>query len=154
VLQALQVRAGIGAQLISEATAQPLIVLQRVGLPAAAVQGEHELAGHPFVEWIRRRPGGQRVEQLSVSSQPQRQVGVLHLDGEALPVQRLALDVQPRCVHAAGIDRLAGAPAQEDPQIRLGVHPGLTAVTPQVGGHCCPQDQRLGSVRQLRGSHI
>jgi hypothetical protein len=39
------------------------------------------------------------------------------------------------------IDRLAGTPAQEDPQIRLGMHPGLPAVTAQVGGHRSPQDR-------------
>jgi hypothetical protein len=28
---------------------------------------------------------------------------------------------------------MVGAPAQEDPQVGLGVHPGLTAVAAQVG---------------------
>jgi hypothetical protein len=65
------------------------------------------------------------------------------------------LDVHP--YRSQRIEVSVGAPAQEDPQVGLGVHPGLAAVAAQVCGDRRAQHEMIGtydaSSASREGSH-
>ena len=73
-VQALQRLAGVDAEFAGEQFADPLVGGERVGLPAAAVQRQHELAVQPLPQ---RMPGGQLLQLGDERVVPaERQVGV------------------------------------------------------------------------------
>jgi len=109
-VELLQRRAGVGAQLLGQPLAELLVVPQRVGLAAAAVQGEHELAGQALVQRVRGGTGGQLAEQGGMLAAVQGEVVAVQPGGVPLRVQRVADAVQPGCVQRG--ERLA-APQPE-----------------------------------------
>ena len=58
-VQALQGLAGVDAEFTGEQVAHPPVGGQRVGLPDAAIQRQHELAVQPLPQ---RVPGGQAIQ--------------------------------------------------------------------------------------------
>ena len=58
-MQPLQGRTWIGAQLVRQVKTDLLVVVQRLGLSSTAIQREHQLGGHPLVQWMGGGEGGQ-----------------------------------------------------------------------------------------------
>ena len=73
---------GIDAQLLDEPVAHLPVGVERVGLPAAAVLGEHQLPGQAFVERVGVQRRGELAEQLGVPSGAQRGVVAVQYDGK------------------------------------------------------------------------
>jgi hypothetical protein len=109
-VQRLERRAGVDAQLVGEPSADPVVAGQRVGPPVAAVQGQDELTGEPFVERLRGGARGERADQLGVPAAGQQQVGLVALRGLPFPVQLRAQLRGPGCVEQ--IQRYAAPEAQ------------------------------------------
>ncbi len=72
----LQLGRRVDAELVGEPGAEPLVDVQRVGLPAAGREGPHQLAGEPLVQRVLEREGlelgdeGVRVAELEVGVDP------------------------------------------------------------------------------------
>ena len=117
-----QGRAGIGAQLVGQTPAHLLVVVEGIGLAAAPVEREHQLAGHPFVERVRRGQPGHVGQHRGVVTEVEGEVDAIQFARVALRVEGLADPVQPR-----GLQRGEGlAPPQIE---RPGEHgSGLGAV--------------------------
>lgn len=98
LVQQLEAGTRVGAQLVGEAQPDPLVALQRLGLPPAAVEGEEELAGQPLVERVLLGAGGELGEQGGVLPAPQLRVVEVELGGEPFGVQRLPRAGRPRGV--------------------------------------------------------
>ena len=98
LVQSVQVGARVEAELVGQAGPQLLVVLDGVGLATTLVQGEHQLAGHPFVQRMRRSPGGQLARQPAVLAPAQQPVGAVQLHREPLPLQTGPQRVEPRGV--------------------------------------------------------
>ena len=111
-----QRRAGIDAQLVDESFAHLPVGLEGVGLPAAAVLGEHQLPGQAFVERMGVQCRGELHEQLCVSSCAERDVVAVQCDGKPLGLQGGADVVHPR-----GVERGEGLAT---PQIECAVEQG------------------------------
>ena len=109
-MQPAQRPAGIRAELVEEPQPHGLVSGQGVGLPPAPVQGEHQLAGQPLVQRVRRRLRGQLGEQLGMPAGAQRPVVAVELGGEPLGVEGVADLVRPRGVQ--GGERLPAPEAQ------------------------------------------
>ena len=94
-LQCLGFRARVQAQLVGEHRLGPAVGGERVGLAAAAVEGEDELAGHALVE---RVGGGQLVQprqQLRVPAAAEHDVVAQQEHFEPFVLQRRAQVEQP-----------------------------------------------------------
>ena len=110
MVQVLQRGGRVDAELGVELRAGMPVVGERVGLPAAAVEGQHQLAGQTLVQrgpfGLRGQPG----EQLRVVAKAQFDVGVVEFGGVPLFDQRGPHAVQPRGVQAC--ERLATPEAE------------------------------------------
>jgi hypothetical protein len=91
---------GIGAELVGQPQPDLFVALQRVGLPAAAVQGEEQLARDPLVERVFVGAGRQLGDDVRVPAEAELDVVVVELGGDPLGVQRLAGAQRPRRVQA------------------------------------------------------
>ena len=76
LMQPPQLLAGLHAQLIYQHPAGLLVGGQRVGLTAAAVQGQHPERGEPFPQRLGSAPPSQLAGQLRVPAQRQAGLGV------------------------------------------------------------------------------
>lgn len=112
LVQLPQRRAGIGAQLLGEPVPEPLVVLEGLGLAAAAVQAQHDLTGEPLVERVFRGPRRQVGEQLGVPSPAQPHVGVVEPRRPPFGAQGPAQVTGPRRVQ---IGEGVAAPQPERP---------------------------------------
>ena len=130
-----QRRARIDAQLVDEPFAHLPVGVERVGLPAAAVLGEHQLPGQAFVQRMGLQCRGELPEQLGVSSCAERGVVAIQCDGKPLGLKGGADVVHPRGVERG--ERLA------TPQVERAVEQGCRVA--RVGG-------RPGLGRQVRGN--
>ena len=65
-LEALQLRAGLDAELLDEARAGVLVDVERFRLPAGAVQREHELAAERLTERVRSHQGLELSDHVAV----------------------------------------------------------------------------------------
>jgi hypothetical protein len=73
-LEPLQVRARLDAELLHQHPAGRLVGRQRIGLPPAAVEGDHQLLMQPFPQRVR---GGQRLKLADhLGMTAERQIGV------------------------------------------------------------------------------
>ena len=68
-MQALDLRAGVGPEVLGEAAAQQVVVFQRLGGAAAAVQRQHQLPGQALVQRVLRRGGTQLDDHFSVPAE-------------------------------------------------------------------------------------
>ena len=93
-----QCRAGVGTQLLDEPLTHRAIGLQRLGLPAAAELGNHQLPGQAFVQGVVVLHRGDVQQQFAVASGAQ--TGVIAVEGyrEPLSLPRGADIVNPRGV--------------------------------------------------------
>jgi hypothetical protein len=73
-LKLLQRRARVDAQLLGQGLAGPSVGLQRLGLPAGAVQGQHEQPVQPLVQRMPGDEGLQLADELGVA--PEGQIGL------------------------------------------------------------------------------
>ena len=97
-MQLLQRRAGVGAELVGQPHPDLLVAPQRLGLPAAAVQREEQLAGDPLVERVlvtERRELGQDARVLP-AAEPD--VDEVELGGQPLELRLAAQAHRPRRV--------------------------------------------------------
>lgn len=99
-VQLLGTGAGIGAQLLDQPFPQPAVVLQGVRGAPGLVQGQHVLAGDPFVQRVRGGPLGQLDHQLATLAQAQPGVGQVVLRGQPLLLQPVAFGLGPLAVDA------------------------------------------------------
>ena len=83
LLQVTEVRGRIEAQLIVESLLQPAVGGQRVGLPAASVQRQHQLSVDAFAQRVAGRQLLQLVDQLAVPAPVQLQADAFLDGGEA-----------------------------------------------------------------------
>ena len=74
MLELLERPPRLEAQLVHERAPRVLVGLERLGLTAGAVEGEHELRAHPLPVRVRRREPLELADQLRVAAE--RQVGV------------------------------------------------------------------------------
>jgi hypothetical protein len=88
-------RTGIAAELVGQASLNQPEMRQRVGLPPAPVQGDHELPGQPFVERVRLRGGGYLGQEPRVFPAPQQQVVVVEAGRLPFGRERHGEGVQP-----------------------------------------------------------
>ena len=93
-----QRRAGVRAQLIGQRSADPFVALQGVRLPAAPVQGEHELPGQALIERLRRGEGVQLIQHGGVLPPDESQIVAVERHGQALFGQGGADAIHPRRV--------------------------------------------------------
>ncbi len=106
-LELAELRAGVDAELLDEGLARGAVGGERVGLPAGAVEREHELRARPLAEWLR---GDERLElgdELRVA--PEREVGLdplLERDGAQL-LEPGDLGLRERLVEEVGERRAA-----------------------------------------------
>lgn len=70
LVQTLQFRSRINAQLLGEDGPNTPIVGERIGLPAAPVQGQHVLSRQPFIQRMGPTALGQGRQQRGVLTQP------------------------------------------------------------------------------------
>ena len=126
---------GIDAQLVDEPVAHLPVGVERVGLPAAAVLGEHQLPGQAFVERMGVQRRGELAEQLRVPSGTQRDVVAVQYDRKPLGFQGGADVVQPWGVE--GRERLAA------PQVQCAIEEGCGMR--RVSGPAGLGDQAAGS---------
>ncbi|WSA39453.1 hypothetical protein OG946_20075 [Streptomyces sp. NBC_01808] len=100
----LQLGARADAEFLVEQRAGAVVPLQRLGLPARAVQGPHELGGEPLAHRVPRDVDGQFADGVLVP--PQRELGLgplldgdqplLHERGHDVALQHLGPDVGER----------------------------------------------------------
>src|SRR6266545_5120692 len=92
-LELLERRAGVDAELLHEGPPRVLEDVERVGLAAAAVEREHELAAQPLAERVLGDEGLQLADELAVAAP--REVGVQpvlqHGDPQLREPEQLAL---------------------------------------------------------------
>ena len=82
-MDAAEPRTGIDAQLAVEHLAGVVEGLQRLGLPAAAVQRDHQQAAHALTQRVLRDERGQLGHRLLVTAQIEQDVGALFGGGRA-----------------------------------------------------------------------
>lgn len=75
-------------------------MLERVGGPTAAVEGDHQLAGEPLVQRMAVGEGGQSAQQFGVAAPAQLDVVQIQHGPDPLQSSRLALGGEPGAVHA------------------------------------------------------
>ncbi len=90
--------ARVGAQLLDEPAANPLVGGERVGLATAAVLREHELPGQALVERVDAGRGGDLTEELGMPSRGEGRVVAVERGGEPLGLQPGAQIGEPRHV--------------------------------------------------------
>jgi hypothetical protein len=111
-LELAQLRARLKAQVLAHAAARVAVGLERLGLPAAAVQREHELSSKALAERVLADEPIEFAGDLPVA--PERQVGVhALLEGDEAQL------VEPRdllpCKRLVGEVRQRRAPPQRQP---------------------------------------
>lgn len=94
-VQALQFRARVDAEFLGEHVSQMLVVGEGIGLPAAAVRGEHVLGGRPLVQRVGGAPLGEGRQQRGVLAHSQPQVGAVQFRGPLLLAEGFAGRVEP-----------------------------------------------------------
>jgi hypothetical protein len=107
LVQAAQRGAGLGAQFRGEPAADPVVVRERLGRPAAAVQRHQRLPGERLVERVLRGPGDETVDDGGVPTRPQHQLVAFAFGPAAAAVPLVAYRVEPGRVERA--ERLAAA---------------------------------------------
>jgi hypothetical protein len=152
----LQRQGRVEAELVGEADPHIVVDLEGVGLPAGAVQGEHQLADQPLPERVGRHQLGEVADHLVVAAEPQLQLEALLDRGEPLLVEprrrrfdgpavqaeqrRPAPEPERGPQHADRLRELAvggqrrgpGHPLREDLGVQL-AGPGLDPVAAAVG---------------------
>ncbi len=146
LVQPAQPRAGVHAEGVGEQHPPLLEGAQRVGLPVAAVQGEHERGAQALAERLGGHEGRQALGELVVPAEGQVQAG-----GELLGLQPLL--VQPVGLGAgeAGGDVGVGggsAPQRQGPRDGVAGRGGLGGA---AGG--ADQPAELGGVQRPRLQH-
>ena len=131
---------GVGAEFLGQPLPGALVVLERVGLPPAAVQGQHQLAGHPFIEGVLGRPGRELGQQRGVLAAAQPDVG--EVEAARAPLQG---EGRPQRVDPGGIEPGEGlSPPQAE---GLGQRGGRPVVVAGRARRACPADQVAETVQ-------
>jgi hypothetical protein len=136
LVQLPQWRAGVGTEFASEPPSDLLVMSQGGGLPAAAVQGEDELACQPFIERVLFGNVGKLGDQAGVLAVAEPDVGQVELRGVALAGQHGANRVEPWGIQAS--KRLS--PPQRQ---RFGEQSGPVV----IAGRTCLDEQGLEPVQ-------
>ena len=97
-MQLPQREAGVTAEFFGQQQPGSLVVVEGIGRAATAVQGEDELAGQSFVQWVCLDPGGQFGQQSGVVTAAEPNVGVVQFGRDPFLVDRVAEGVDPRGV--------------------------------------------------------
>ena len=123
-LELAQLDAGLEAELVAERPAQHAIHLERVGLPAHAIEGEHEQTMGPLAQRVRSDELLQRPDRLLRAPEREQRLEPLLVDEQALRLQALALQRCERLVEkvrkrrtAPERERLFGC---DESHVRLG----------------------------------
>ncbi|OLT00919.1 hypothetical protein BJF90_06210 [Pseudonocardia sp. CNS-004] len=104
LLHPAQLRPRFATQLLDEAVPDPLVGGERIGLPPAAVLGEHQLPGQPLVEGMSAGLCGDLAEELGVPAGLEGRVVAVQRGGEPLGQERGAQVREPRHVgHREGV---------------------------------------------------
>ena len=129
MLEPFERRPGLERELVGEETAALLVHLQRVGLPARAVEREHQLAAQALAERIRRHQPLQLRDELRVSAKLELRVDALLKRAEAQPLETIGLGAREVLIAKVG-KRLAAEERERPPQklrtrVRIRLPPSL-----------------------------
>lgn len=97
LLELLQARARVHAEFVGEEAARVGVHGERLGLPPAAVQGEHQQFAQPLAQGVRRGQGGEFGDGLRVAAllQVHVEAGFEELEAPLLQAGALCLRVRP-----------------------------------------------------------
>jgi hypothetical protein len=129
MLEPFERRPGLERELVGKETAALLVHVQRVGLPARAVEREHQLAAQALAERIRRHQLLQLRYDLGVSAELELRLDALLQRAEPQLLEALGLGAREVLVAKVG-KRLAAeererAPQKLGPRVRVRLPPGL-----------------------------
>ncbi len=94
-----QAGSGIDADFAGQVPPGPLEPMQRLGLPAGPVQGQHELGDQPFITGTGRGLLGQAADQRAVLALAEPDVAEVRAGRDPVRLQRVPHGVQPWAAH-------------------------------------------------------
>ena len=118
LLQPAQFGGRVQAEVLGKRLADPVIYGQRVSLPAAPVQGQHQLTVRPLAQRLLRNDGLQFGDHVRVAARGQFQLDTFLRCGEAELGQPVGLAQGP--LPLGELRQRFASPQPQRPRVRLG----------------------------------